>query len=1690
MKKIPEIVTPLTALVISVLPVHLTSAANGPAYYFDVDGATPGFGFPSGSYNKNAAIWTTDITGSSETVVFPTASPGRQLTFGAVDSDFDGSIFTLTLDGSYWAGIVVNSTNANITLTGTPNSYIHDDSTWMIMSGSTLIDSDTRQNFASDGSVKGINWNSKAVTFTGGGTIDFQTPFGANNGSAVQTENMSGGTINLLMAYPNPAAATTYGGGFILQNGTLNFASAGSAYAFAGFTAGHNFAINGGTIDNTSGSPLTAFVGTQSVDGTSGGISLGGNFTFAGSSDLDFGTAAVALTSSAEINVKAARMTFGGTLTGSGFSLTKTGAGTLVLGGSNNNYGDTIVNNGTVEFHSVSPASAITVGAGAAIDFSTAGPVVIGNLSLSDATMTVGFDSLSSAVTTPSLTLDGGNIVNVATLPANADYPVQVTIIKYTGLNGDYSFTLGTMPESVGAPYVAYVSNNVANSSIDLVVVSGPAPLRNLSWSGAVDGNWDTTTANWRFEGASAMYRNLESVRFDDTAGGNTAVNLTGTLTPGNVVVSNQSKAYGFGGPGSLSGATGITKEGAGTLYLTNSGFNDFTGNMVINAGAVHVGEGSFSGNLGSGNVINNGRLSFDRADDISVANIISGSGGLTKNGAGALALSGNNSFEGEVIVNAGTLRPGSSTALGGTNGATILASGASLDVNAQNLGGESVTISGTGVGGYAIFNSGVQSLNALRYVTLAGDTTLGGDFRWDIRGAPSTADPVNAALSTDGHAYKLIKKGFGQVSIVGAAVDPMLGDVEVQEGVFSLEAATTGLGNPTNTLTIMPSATLQLYQLTNRLNKVIHLASDTFTDSIINSSGANTIIGPITLNSDCIINVGGTSLTLEGALAGAQLIKNGNGTLVLDGEAAHAGTILNAGTTILNGLHHGPISPGPIGFLSSFAGNGTNLAPVDLAGAFFPGNTNEVGTITVGGLTLESGATMSFDFGPLATVGGGVNDLIQINGDLTVNGNSVAINPHGLLQTGVPYRLANYTGSLIVNGDLSITGPNNYVFTVDTSTPGQINVVASGGPPVWNGGSAVGSYWSDAANWSGVTVQPNDPLSFNGATRLNNTNDTADATTYNGMIFGATSGAFTLNGNSFVLNGSIVNNSSSTQTFNLPLSFNTGANFDGGNGALAINNGITNSSGSGIQTLTLSGRGSVSDAIGSTGARTTFTTTSTADWKVLDNSAATPVSILGQLNIIDGGSLTIGSVSSAPNVTLLGADATSAERSVIGNAKGTSVLNMVNGSLVIPTRLNVGNGAAGATVNLSGGTLTIQGVTQIADNNINTVGTVNVSGGTLDMQMVYITSRGTGALNISGGSVFANTVELARDLGGQTPHGSITLNGGNLQVDRIQSSSTVSGSTAAINFNGGTLAAARNDGTFMNLNVTTPIMATVQAGGAVIDTGAFGITIPVPLVHDSALGMTADGGLTKLGSGTLTLSGASTYNGPTRVNAGTLVVNGATAAGAVTVSSGGSLSGNGTLGGSVTVNDGGTIAPAGFGSTGTLTVNGDIALEGVSVLEVNKGASGQDLLTASGDIQYGGTLIVTNISGTLMVGDSFKVFNAANYNGAFISVAPPGDGFAWDTSDLNRSGTLKVVSSSAAQPLISSVSVVNGSLVLSGSNGSAGATYRVLTSTDLALPVAQWTAIATNNFDEEGNFSFTNGAAADAQRFYLLRVP
>jgi hypothetical protein len=202
-----------------------------------------------------------------------------------------------------------------------------------------------------------------------------------------------------------------------------------------------------------------------------------------------------------------------------------------------------------------------------------------------------------------------------------------------------------------------------------------------------------------------------------------------------------------------------------------------------------------------------------------------------------------------------------------------------------------------------------------------------------------------------------------------------------------------------------------------------------------------------------------------------------------------------------------------------------------------------------------------------------------------------------------------------------------------------------------------------------------------------------------------------------------------------------------------------------------------------------------------------------------------------------------------------------------------------------------------------------------------------------------------------------------------------------------------------------------------------------------------------------------------------------------------GGITGNFVLDPGAVLSLGGTNTTIGIttGSnpTGELAASGNVTLDGTT--EIKLDGTTNDVIAAGGTLTYGGTLNLANISGTaLAAGNSFKIFNAATYSGSFSGITPatPGTGLSWNTSQLS-SGVISVSGSSGA--VISSTSLSGTNLVFSGSGGSAGTPYDVLSTTNLLT--GPWITNSTGTFDPSGNFSVTNAINHDNLNvFYMIK--
>jgi hypothetical protein len=172
------------------------------------------------------------------------------------------------------------------------------------------------------------------------------------------------------------------------------------------------------------------------------------------------------------------------------------------------------------------------------------------------------------------------------------------------------------------------------------------------------------------------------------------------------------------------------------------------------------------------------------------------------------------------------------------------------------------------------------------------------------------------------------------------------------------------------------------------------------------------------------------------------------------------------------------------------------------------------------------------------------------------------------------------------------------------------------------------------------------------------------------------------------------------------------------------------------------------------------------------------------------------------------------------------------------------------------------------------------------------------------------------------------------------------------------------------------------------------------------------------------------------------------------------------------------------------LTVSNAVTLQGEAVMQLNNTNTPTNDRLVANSVNFGGTLIVTNIGGSLQAGNSFILFTGTR-SGSFSSVVLPplSAGLGWNTNNLTVNGTISVVA--VPRPSFGSTTLSGNNLIFSGTGGPANGTYYVLTSTNIALPLASWTVLATNTFDGSGAFSFTNAInPVSPQQFFNLQMP
>ena len=540
------------------------------------------------------------------------------------------------------------------------------------------------------------------------------------------------------------------------------------------------------------------------------------------------------------------------------------------------------------------------------------------------------------------LTFDGGALQALSSFALDPSRPIilnggggtfntgaGVTLSAPRSIGGHGGLTkIGAGTMTLGAAN-RYTGGTTVNGGI-LALASG---------SGSLDPAGNLTVNDGIFD----LGGNVQTVGALSGAGGAIALGA-GTLTTNST--SNTTLAS------VITGAGGLVKQGTGTLTLT--GNNLHSGGTIIADGVLQVGNGGTTGTLGSGNILNQASLLFNRSDTFTVSNTISGTGSLTKVGAGTMILTAANSYSGGTTVSAGVLS-GNATSLQGN-----ILNNASVVFDEAGTGTYAGAMSGSGslakVGAGTLVLSGTNSYSGGTTVsagTLQGTTaSLQGNILnnamviFDQAGAGTYAGVMSGSGS-------LAKNGTGTLILTG--LNSYGGGTTVNGGVLQ--------GN---------SISLQ--------GNILNNAAVVF-----NQTGSGTYAGSMSGTGGMALQ-GGGALTLTG-------INTYTGPTTVTGSTLYANGTLTSGVTI----DAASVLRG-VGTIGGFVSNGGTLSP-----------GNSIGTLTVTGNFVSNGGVYQVEVNSV-----GQNDRVNVGGSATINGGTVRIlTDSGTYNTSQTYTILNATGGV-----------------------------------------------------------------------------------------------------------------------------------------------------------------------------------------------------------------------------------------------------------------------------------------------------------------------------------------------------------------------------------------------------------------------------------------------------------------------------------------------------------------------------------------------------------------------------------------------------------------------------------------------------------------------------------------------------
>ncbi|EKP1952250.1 autotransporter-associated beta strand repeat-containing protein [Salmonella enterica] len=1283
-----------------------------------------------------------------------------------------------------------------------------------------------------------------------------------------------------------------------------------------------------------------------------------------------------------------------------GQSLTKTGAGTLILNAENTYTGGTLISDGTLVASNVEALGTGDITDNAVLELNTGGDFD-NAISGSGQVVKSGDETLTLS---GSNTYTGGTIISGGTLVA--------TNVEALG-TGDVTDN-AVLELNTGGTFDNVISGSgqVVKSGDDALTLSGS----------------NTYTGGTTISGGTLVATNVEALGSGDVTDDATLeLNIGGDF------------ANNIGGTGS------VVKSGDKTLTL--SGSNTYTGGTLISDGTLVATNVEA---LGTGNITDNATLELNTGGDFD--NAISGSGQVVKSGDKTLTLSGANSYSGATTISGGTLIAANVNALGTgaidnrasllldasgqftvtdltteSGGNTEIGAGSTLQATTLtqksdstltiNLNSNTVdpvihaasqvslagTLDITGVGD--VLDSDPASTDDLDTFTLiASDKTIAGDFE-KLTVAGMDADladfiTVDGRIDDTGKQYELTTALTWYADRDDAVTDAHgTFDLTNADGSFAVNTvlenvdATLDPANATGwdgTSLIKQGAGTLILNAENTYTGGTTISGGTLVATNVDALGS----GDVTDNATLELNTGGT---FDNAISGSgQVVKSGDDVLTLSGANSYSGgTLISDGTLVasnVEALGSGDVTDNATlelntggTFDNAISGSGKVEKSGDDALTLSGANTYTGGTLISDG-TLVASNVEALGTGDVTdnavlelNTGGDFDNAISGSGQveksgdgtLTLSGSNTytggtTINDGTLIATSVD---ALGSGDVTDDAVLELnTGGdfiNNIGGTGRVEKSGDKTLTLSGSNS-YTGGTTISDGTLVASNVESLgtgDVTNNATLELNTGGDFTNNIGGSGQVVKSGDDALALSGANSYTGGTLISSGTLVATNvdalgSGDVTDNATLELNTGGTFDN---AISGSGQVVKS---GDKTLTLSGSNTYTGG--------TLISDGTLVASNVESLGTGDVTNNATLELNTGGDFT-NNISGSGQVVKSGDDTLTFSGS-----------NTYTGG----TTINDGTLVATSVEALGSGDVTNDAVLALNTggdfaNNIGGTGSVVKSGD--ETLTLSGTNSYTGGTTISGGTLVATNVE-ALGTGDVTNNATLELNTGGDFTNNISGNGqvvksgddtlTFSGSNT---YTGGTTI---NDGTLVATSVEALGSGDVTNDAVLaLNTGG-----------DFANNIGGTGSVVKSGDETLTLSGSNTYTGGTLISSGTLVANDVNALGT------GDVTDNATL----MLNTGGDFINN-IGGTGRVEKSGD------------------DTLTLSGSNSYtGGTLIS---SGTLV---------ATN-----VDALGSGDVTDNATLELNTGGTFDNAISGSGQVVKSG----DETLTLSGANSYTGGT-------------------------------------------------